>query len=94
MKRFGVLALALSLGACVTSRPVSLPDGSSGYSIRCDGHSHDIADCMNEAARLCAGPYQVVGEDGETGGAVAVPVGRTLVMGARRNRNLIVACGK
>jgi hypothetical protein len=50
---FGVF---LAVGGCVTVKPVTLPNGKAGHAITCD----TAAQCMNEAAKLCGGPYQVL----------------------------------
>jgi len=59
-----VLMAAVLLGGCafiVHATPVSLPDGTQGYAIHCNGTARDVADCMNEAARVCGGKYKIFG---------------------------------
>jgi hypothetical protein len=52
---------------------------------------------MNEAARVCVGPYQVVTQNAETTGAVAMatPVGNaaSAVVVRGIHRTMIVECG-
>lgn len=63
----------LLLGACShtpEAQQVHLPDGSIGTSIRCD----TTTACMNKAAEICAGPYEVVSErTGATPGSAGSP---------------------
>jgi hypothetical protein len=70
-----VLLLALGATACVTSRPVALPNGAQGFDINCPGTARDIGDCMNEAARICGGKYQIVDREGNVVGGAAVSAG-------------------
>ena len=54
-----VLLLAggvLALNGCVTVKPVQLPNGTAGHALTCG----TVAKCMNEAAKMCGGPYQVI----------------------------------
>lgn len=74
----GALAAALS-AACVSERPVALPNGTQGYAIRCPGAARDISDCMNEAAKVCGGKYQIVDREGNVVGGAAAPVGNGAV---------------
>lgn len=74
-------ALVLALAGCVTTKPVALPDGAKGFSIDCSGVQHDDADCMNQAAALCRGPYQIIAED------------RQSLMLNPNKRTMIVSCG-
>jgi hypothetical protein len=89
-----VLAAAAILGGCVTASPVALPDGSQGFSIRCDGATRDVSSCMNKAAEVCGGPYKIVTGSNESNGGVITPVGNGAMFVAGRHRNMIVACGK
>src|SRR5882762_10091382 len=82
-----------ALTGCVTSRPVALPDGRRGFAIKCPGAARDIGDCMNEAAKVCGGKYQVVTREGLVAGGVAVPVGNSAVFAQGVHRTLIVSCG-
>ncbi len=90
----GVLAaMALLLSGCVTARPVSLPNGTQGYAIRCPGAARDIGDCMNEAARVCGGKYQILDRDGNVVGGAAFASGNSAVFVNGIHRTLIVSCG-
>ncbi|MGB9331332.1 MAG: hypothetical protein WCB10_11225 [Steroidobacteraceae bacterium] len=89
----GALAIATGLCACVTERPVALPNGTQGYAIRCPGAARDIADCMNEAAKVCGGKYQILDRDGNVVGGAAVATGNGAVWVQGVHRTLIVSCG-
>jgi hypothetical protein len=87
-----IILTAFALSGCVTERPVSLPDGTEGWAIRCPGAARDISDCMNEAAKLCGGKYTMVnGESNSAGGAV-VPAGNGAVFVQGVHRTLVVSC--
>jgi hypothetical protein len=83
----------LCLAGCVTSKPVALPNGQHGLAINCPGAARDISDCMNEAARVCGGPYQILDKNSESDGGAIVPVGNSAVFVNGRHRTLIVSCG-
>lgn len=91
--RFMLLAIPLMLCACVTEKPVALPNGTQGYAIRCPGAARDISDCMNEAAKVCGGKYQILDRDGNVVGGAAMPVGNGAVWVQGVHRTLIVSCG-
>jgi hypothetical protein len=55
MTRSILLAIGLALAGC-GSTPVQLPDGRTGQAIECGR----ISECMNEAAKICGGPYEVI----------------------------------
>jgi hypothetical protein len=86
------LLVLLALGGCVTARPVALPNGTQGYAIRCPGGHRDIADCMNKAAEVCGGKYQVLNGDAMVAGGVVAPVGNGAVFVPAVHRSLIVSC--
>lgn len=86
-------AVACVLADCVTERPVALPNGTQGYAIRCPGAARDISDCMNEAAKICAGKYQILDRDGNVVGGAAMPAGNGAVWVQGVHRTLIVSCG-
>ena len=74
-------ACAFLLCACGGARNAKLPDGSEGYSTNCNGADNDWADCYNQAADKCDGPYEI-------GSTNTVGVGDTPM------RNIIVKCKK
>ncbi len=92
--RFAYLVALLALiSGCVSARPVALPNGTQGYAIRCPGAARDISDCMNEAAKVCGGKYQILDRDGNVVGGAAVGTGNGAVWVQGIHRTLIVSCG-
>jgi hypothetical protein len=87
------IALMVLISGCVTERPVALPNGTQGYAIRCPGAARDISDCMNEAAKVCGGKYQILDRDGNVVGGAAVSTGNGAVWVQGVHRTLIVSCG-
>ena len=86
--------VAFNLSACITSRPVALPNGTKGYAIECSGAARDISDCMNKAAEVCGGKYQILDRDGNVAGGAIAPVGNGSVFVPAIKRTLIVSCAK
>jgi hypothetical protein len=84
--------VTVALTGCVTARPVSLPNGTKGLAINCPGAARDIGDCMNEAARVCGGKYQILDRDGAVVGGAATPVGNGAVFVQGIKRTMIVSC--
>lgn len=66
------ILLAALLTGCVTAKTVHLPDGRLGYNIHCNGAARDVGDCMDKAAEVCAGPYQIVTQTGEVVGSYSM----------------------
>lgn len=93
MKIITMGLLACVMSGCVTFKPVSLPSGRQGFAIDCSGGEHNISDCMNKAAEVCHGPYQMLNQDGSIAAAGIVPVGRGGMIVAMQRRVLIVDCG-
>lgn len=95
MRTVVVLAALLTAG-CVTSRPVSLPNGVQGLAINCPGAIRDIGDCMNRAAEECGGPYSILTRDGEVvssvGSSVDTGYGSGIAFTRGIKRTLIVQC--
>jgi len=60
-----VLGVALAIGGCVTVKPVALPSGKAGHLISCS----DSAQCMNKAAEICGGPYEIIQTQSRVAGA-------------------------
>lgn len=59
MKRLVVLSV-LALASCASSQEITMPDGRSGYIVTCNRNYQSLADCRNEARRICAGNYEEV----------------------------------
>lgn len=89
MVKLGIVALLL-LSGCVTSKPVSLPNGSQGLAIDCGG-PYDVSDCMNEAAKKCGGRYTVITPVSDSPRGI-VPVSGVFMNA--QDRILIVSCEK
>lgn len=90
--RYSTLGAALLLAGCVVAKPVALPNGSTGYSINCSGR-FDMGDCMNKAAEVCKGPYQMVDGNSEGAGGMMMPAGNGVMAVSAIRRTLIVSCG-
>jgi hypothetical protein len=86
------MAVVVLGSGCVTSKPVALPNGTQGYAIRCPGAARDISDCMNEAAKVCGGKYQILDRDGNVVGGAAFATGNSAVWVQGIHRTLIVSC--
>ncbi|CAB3972273.1 MULTISPECIES: hypothetical protein [Burkholderia] len=83
MKKIVVL-LSMALAGCAASvKPVSVPDGTQGYAISCDGSADDWTTCYNAAAKACGGKYRIVNTDGNSTATGLGPLVR---------RSLIVSC--
>jgi hypothetical protein len=91
--RVHVLALAVSaasLAGCATARPVALPNRTQGYANRCPGAARDIADCMNKAAEVCGGEYEILDREGNVVGGAAIASGSSAVFVQGIHRTMIV----
>ena len=95
MSRYLAVCVVLALAGCVRVSETRLPDGGTGYTLRC----RDASNCMNKAAELCNGPYQILGggtSNGFVGGGNVVPVGNTMVMSTYampvKRTSMLVAC--
>lgn len=88
-----VLAVGvLLLSGCVSVDSYTAPDGRKAYVIACNGGLQSMAACMNKAAELCAGPYEVLNKD-----QTMAPIG-TMSNGVgsivpAKFRSLEVSCG-
>lgn len=72
--RRGAILLAFLIGACSTSKPVTLPDGRVGRVVECNGTMNSIAGCYEEAGKMCPAGYTVLDAQQERGRA-ALPDG-------------------
>jgi hypothetical protein len=92
----GMLCLlsAGAISACVTARPVALPNGTQGYAIQCPGAARDISDCMNKAAQVCGGKYNILDRDGNVVGGAATAWGNSAIFVQGIHRTLIVSCNR
>ncbi len=84
-------ALVLLLAACVTARPLTLPNGAQGQVVRCNGMARSMADCYVKVGEVCPSGYDVVDASGESRPTI-IATGNSLVGGSRVSRSLIVQC--
>jgi hypothetical protein len=86
-----ICLITFALSGCVTTAPITLPDGSQGRVIRCDGAVLNISDCAVKAGRVCPLGYDVegAGEDshGMFGGSSSAFFGGDAI-----TRSMIVRC--
>ena len=88
----GILVVGLlMLGGCVSAEAMKLPDGRTGYVIECNGGLQSMAACMNKAAEVCAGPYEVLNRDQSTAPVATFSNGTGSIVPAKF-RTLEVAC--
>jgi hypothetical protein len=62
MKRHLLLATALILSGCATSRQIVGPDGTPAHAIRCGAAVADA--CLEKAGELCPNGYDVLNAQG------------------------------
>lgn len=60
----GYFALSLMLGACVSAKAITGPDGSVNHLISCPS----IETCYNKARQVCRGNYDIVNTSSEVSG--------------------------
>lgn len=54
------------LQGCASATEVSLPSGSSGYSIACSGPFASVSQCLKKAGQQCPAGYDVVASNHES----------------------------
>lgn len=84
----GIFLLFLAGCAHTGAEPVSLPDGSAGYAIQCNGTARSFSDCMNKAAEVC-GTYEIVTQEQNSPGSMALGNG---LYGNAQHRTMYVKC--
>lgn len=91
----GLVASALLLVGCASTRQIHLPDGSRGRMVSCSGAQHDWGDCMNRAHRICDGKYRIVERyDERTGGALTPGDAGTASWSTTADRKMLVSCSE
>lgn len=70
------LFMIISFG-CKKTSIATLPDGSTGHVINCNGTAYSWADCYNTSFSICGGEYEVISE--QSGAAGEKPL-RTLII--------------
>lgn len=88
MKAVFIIATAVALTGCATSKQITGPNGVAAHSIRCGSARIDL--CYEKAAELCPSGYSFLDRN-QSGNMVAMPVGNTLVFGAGPN-TIFVQC--
>lgn len=62
-----IVILIFLLTSCVAPKDIYLPDGSKGYSLKCDGATQDISICYAKAGELCGSVgYQILATSKES----------------------------
>ncbi len=93
--RLVLLALCCAiLGGCtlgISSRPVTLPDMSQGFEVRCDKSRNDWGDCYNKAAEVCPNGYETINSNQAQSGAM-IGTGYGLYGGISPKRSMIIKC--
>jgi len=80
-------------GCSTTPTTVVFPDGSTGYSVSCDGNSKTVNDCVKSAIRICrGGPFKTVKEESWIAGSDSF-VPNTDTSGRLPYRTLSFRCG-
>ncbi len=86
------------LAGCVISEPITLPDGTQGLSIECDGQVQGLAACYKKAAEECGTKgYTVVKEDREQSRSGDVYADEDSLYGTEGeviNRWIMIKCGR
>ena len=89
MKNIGsLIAFAVALSACATSKPIQGPNGGTAYFIKCG--SAVIDKCYEEAAKVCPNGYTFADRQANPNGII-VPAGNSLLM-ARGPNSMLVEC--
>lgn len=58
--KYLVIGSALLAASCASSQQITMPDGRAGYVVNCNRNFQSLADCRNEARRICGGNYEEV----------------------------------
>lgn len=92
MKKMAVLLGLCALTACTTSRQITLPDGSQGKMVQCNGTLNDMASCQIEAGKACPAGYTVI-DGNERRGIASMPNGAGGINQiATESRSLLIKC--
>lgn len=91
MRTMAVLLFPLALAGCVSVETYKTPDGRTAYLIECNGSVQSMAACMNRAADLCKGPYEILNR-AESDALYGSTTDGDGVIGTIKNRTLEVAC--
>lgn len=98
-----VVGMAGLLSACVSSRPLVMPDGRQAQAISCGGPMRTMTDCMAKAGEMCPAGYDVIDQESQ-GTPMAFSSGNASVTawggqaafsgfsGVRVSRTMVVRC--
>lgn len=104
MRKTVLVLGVIILGGCATSIQTYLPDGTTGYHIKCDGAALNMGDCFQKAGELCGTKgYELLTREGDAvpyaigGGSASVnqysgQAGYISSSGMIVNRSLFVRC--
>jgi hypothetical protein len=92
MKTAYLLAFAVALGGCATSRTIIGQDGKPVHKISCDGSVQTIEACYEKAGELCGSAgYDVVNQGGSVN-PFFVASGNSFTSGAAVYRTVYARC--
>ncbi|MES2249206.1 MAG: hypothetical protein V4645_18140 [Pseudomonadota bacterium] len=92
MKTTYILAAALALGGCATSRTITGQDGKPLHKISCDGSVLSIDACYEKAGELCGSAgYDIVNQNGSVT-PFFVASGGSFTSGAAVYRTVLARC--
>jgi hypothetical protein len=87
-----LLSLLLTLSACTSTTPMTLPDGRKGFLVACTEEVLSWEDCFERAGEICRGqPYDVFVRPGKEGALVAAEPQHLHDIPAS-NRRMVIAC--
>lgn len=89
VRAFIIIAVALSLAACATSKPLQGPNGGTAYFIKCGSAVIDA--CYEEAAKVCPTGYIFVDKQNNSN-AVALSNGAGGFNVIRGPNTMLVEC--
>jgi hypothetical protein len=88
-----IVLCSCALPAHVYSKPVTLPSGKQGYLVACNGTRNTIAECIEEAAKVCPKGYNIIQQNAEGGtvGTYNAAAGTGMLVPLMK-RNMIISC--
>lgn len=92
MKTVYLLAAAIVLGGCATSRTITGQDGKPLHKISCDGTALSIDACYEKAGELCGtAGYDIVNQQGQAT-PFFIASGGSFTSGAMVTRTVLARC--
>jgi hypothetical protein len=87
-----IVAAALALAGCATSRTITGQDGKPLHKISCDGSALSIDACYEKAGEICGtAGYDIVNQNGKAT-PFAYAGGNSFYAGAIVTRDILVRC--